>query len=307
MRKLDAAESTLPCFVVDPESIGRLPRYNPEELNVVAMDHRIRTLEKHINTLDANVVLKTANYDSLEEDVNVMKLAVGQHTERFRRMEPSRHRGGVLPPPSGTVKDTGSSRAAVPNMSAQANTDTSNSATTSGDSVSSSVSNIPAIRPADNGPSHDGTASADHQSDNVRSYSGVAGELNEQPGHIGDKFTPYRPPRRRRKDKIVSGKSTTGNTFEGAPALRRVFLFHVNSQVNDEQVKEHMDGKTMNYVSIKTMSNPDSTFKSFLITVNTTDYENTLNPELWPPNTRLRDFRMPQGGRNFNNHGAQFP
>ena len=51
MMKIDAADTPFPCFVTDPDGIGRLPRYNPEELNVIAMDQRIRALEKRFHIL----------------------------------------------------------------------------------------------------------------------------------------------------------------------------------------------------------------------------------------------------------------
>ena len=57
------------------------------ELNVVAIDQRIRSLEKHINTLEDNVTLKTSNYDDIEEDLSIVKLAVEQHIKRLRQMD----------------------------------------------------------------------------------------------------------------------------------------------------------------------------------------------------------------------------
>ena len=85
MRKMDAADVKMPTYVVDPDGIGRLPKYSPEDLNVVAMDQRIRDLEKHCMTLDATLTMKTSHYDVLEDDLNVVKLAVEQHTMEHPR------------------------------------------------------------------------------------------------------------------------------------------------------------------------------------------------------------------------------
>ena len=87
MRKMDAADVKMPTYVVDPVGIGWLPKNSPEDLNVVAMDQLIRDLEKHCMTLDATLTMKTSHYDVPEDDLNVVKLAVEQHTARFRAME----------------------------------------------------------------------------------------------------------------------------------------------------------------------------------------------------------------------------
>ena len=88
MRKMYAADDKMPTYVVDPVGIGRIPKYSPEDLNVVAMDQRIPDIEKRCVTLDATLTMKTSHYDALEDDFNVVKLAVEQHTTtRLRSME----------------------------------------------------------------------------------------------------------------------------------------------------------------------------------------------------------------------------
>ena len=66
-----------------------IPKYSPKYLNVVAMDQRIRDLEKRCVTLDAILTMNTSHYNALEGDFNVVKLTVEQHTTRFCAMEHS--------------------------------------------------------------------------------------------------------------------------------------------------------------------------------------------------------------------------
>ena len=87
IRKMDAADAKVPTHVVDPIGIGRIPKYSHEDLNVVAMDQRNRDLEKRCVTLDATLTMKTSHYDALEDDFNILKLAVEQPTTRLRAME----------------------------------------------------------------------------------------------------------------------------------------------------------------------------------------------------------------------------
>ena len=78
------------------------------------------------------------------------------------------------------------------------------------------------------------------------------------------------------------------------------FCSRVNGIVSEAIVKEHMNGKDLKYVSVKTMSKAEAVFKSFFITVEAKDYGTFMNPDVWPSGTRLRDFRMPHGGLRFN-------
>ena len=98
----------------------------------------------------------------------------------------------------------------------------------------------------------------------------------------------------------MSGKSISGNTFKGGPTTRNELLIRVSRDVSEDIVKDHMNGKDLKYVSIKTVSNVEAVFKSFLINVEAWDYGNIMNPDVWPSGTRLRDFRMPQGGLRIN-------
>ena len=59
-------------YVVDPVGIGRMSKYSPEDLNVIAMNQRIRDLEKRGVTLDATLIMKTSHYDALEDDFNIV-------------------------------------------------------------------------------------------------------------------------------------------------------------------------------------------------------------------------------------------
>ena len=50
MKKMNAADAKMPTYVVDPVGIGRLSKYSPEDLNVVAIDQRIGDFETRFVT-----------------------------------------------------------------------------------------------------------------------------------------------------------------------------------------------------------------------------------------------------------------
>ena len=70
-------------FLIYLAGIGRIPNYSLEDLNVVAMDQRIRALENHCVTLDPTLTMKASHYDALEDEFNIVKLAVEQHITRM--------------------------------------------------------------------------------------------------------------------------------------------------------------------------------------------------------------------------------
>ena len=61
MYKADAADK-LPNFVVEPQGIPRLPRLNPEKLNVVAIDQRIADLEERNHVLEIQSSVDRTKY-----------------------------------------------------------------------------------------------------------------------------------------------------------------------------------------------------------------------------------------------------
>ncbi len=85
-----------------------------------------------------------------------------------------------------------------------------------------------------------------------------------------------------------------------------MFVFRVNNEVNEDTVRDHMTGKNMQFLSLKTMSNPEALFKSFLITVSAAELSNIMDPDIWPPGAKLREFRMPPGGLQYNRNGTEF-
>ena len=309
--KLDAADVTFPSFVADPEGIGRLPRYNPEELNTIAMDQRIRALEKQFHILDASTTLKTSRVETLDEDVAIMKVAMEQHANRLRCLDNHQSTLVCTTPASGGQSCTVTANRSIPPPMHKHTTKPqvpSNKDSQQGRDPNHQPSDVSNDQPS--GVNNGQPSGVNKQSNSGGIlYSRLAGDLDRDPGDIGvDNFIPVRPPRARpkRTGRVVKGKSTSGNTFNGGPSMRHLFLFQVNNKVEVDKVREHMDGKNIKYISVKPMSNPASMFKSFLITVNSEDYNSIMDSDLWPSNTKLREFRMPRGGLKHNNHGTEF-
>ena len=223
----------------------------------------------------------------LEDDYSIVKLAVEQHTTRLRAMEhPSKgakkihHSHSVIPVQSYLPSPPGLSSAitkhsdtpSVPVRSEHGEeTETIvdfNRPSTSTSTVTAATTETPVVNP-------------ERSIGLAPSYSQLAKDLKLKPAAIRtDGFADFHPVARKRrpKAKVVAGKSISGNTFKGCPTTRNVFLFRVYRDVSGVIVKEHMNGKVLKYVSIKTMSKTEAVFKSFLITVEAKDYGTFMTP-----------------------------
>ena len=86
MYKADAA-GELPNFVVEPQGISRLPRLNPEKLNVVAIDQRIADLEERNHVLEIQSSVDRTKYLMCIDRLEHVESILQQHTNTLRIMQ----------------------------------------------------------------------------------------------------------------------------------------------------------------------------------------------------------------------------
>ena len=83
--KLDIVDDG-PLFYVNPKGIGRLPRFNPENLNVVAMDQRLSEIVDQYHILQGQVdsyrTLAIRCNNQLDDHNTVLQ----QHTNALREL-----------------------------------------------------------------------------------------------------------------------------------------------------------------------------------------------------------------------------
>ena len=86
MCKADAA-GELPNFVVEPQGIARLPRLNPEKLNVIAIDQRIADLEERNHVLEIQSSVDRTKYLMCIDRLEHVESILQQHTNTLRIMQ----------------------------------------------------------------------------------------------------------------------------------------------------------------------------------------------------------------------------
>ena len=66
-------------LVCDPSRLGRLPKSSPEDLNIVAMDERMREMEKKMNLFETKVAMNESLTDRIDIRVNSLQVSVEDH------------------------------------------------------------------------------------------------------------------------------------------------------------------------------------------------------------------------------------
>lgn len=344
MRKLDlhTAGNPVSYFVVHPHGIGRLPRYNPEELNVAAMDQRIRDLETKYRALDATLSLKCSAYDAIQDGMLAIQLDVERNANRLRcRDNTPKHNSAAQSTPAQKNTPVLSASPLNDNVPSVTVLSTCTTGSNEGHAVASTIttsahSSQPVVSSAqrDTPTCSCLTSTATTITDSSITGNTSANTTNSipnpppqtpVPGSSSSTDTKQKaafntvagdlqenPGDIQNKDKYKtvsykrkgkSGKSTSGNAFSGAPPTRNVFLYRCHSSTTEQEVITHMNGKQLKYNTIRTMSNPGAQYKSFLIVVNSDDFLNTSDGTGWPYGTKTKEFRMPKGGLKNNNGG----
>ena len=177
--KVDANDIAYPNFVCDPEGIGRVPRYSPEDLNVVAMDQRLREMETQLQIQNAKLESKIGSIEKNEDDVIHLRTVVQQHTNAIRRLDRSTQnvvQQTTEPEAGRLISHAGSDATHVLSVNSRA------------------PPHVPNVLPRAP-PSTQQTPAIPRQNVAAPSYSGVASDLNNNPGMIRDIPKPViRPP-----------------------------------------------------------------------------------------------------------------
>ena len=87
MQKLDQCGNPMQNFVTDADGVGRLPRFSPEDLNVVTLDERCRQLERLMNGMQQQLNLRTESWSKVEDQVDLMETSMTQQVRRIRGIE----------------------------------------------------------------------------------------------------------------------------------------------------------------------------------------------------------------------------
>ena len=102
---------------------------------------------------------------------------------------------------------------------------------------------------------------------------------------------------RRRKQTAVYGNAND-DTFTAGLQKHELFVFQVNKNVTEDQVKDYISKNDVTVVSIKLMTAAEAPSNSYHVVIHCMDVRPIINPEFWPTGVGCRRFRKKQQWSN---------
>ena len=70
--KVDPSETVMPSFLVDIDGYDHLPKYSPEDLNVVSINARLRELERQHTAMKSSITMNASATEKIENNVDTI-------------------------------------------------------------------------------------------------------------------------------------------------------------------------------------------------------------------------------------------
>ena len=102
---------------------------------------------------------------------------------------------------------------------------------------------------------------------------------------------------RRRKQTAVYGNAND-DTFTAGLQKHELFVFQVNKNVTEDQVKDYINNKDVTVVSIKLMTAAEAPSNSYHVVIHYMDARPIMKPEFWLTGVGCRRFRKKQQWSN---------
>ena len=121
------------------------------------------------------------------------------------------------------------------------------------------------------------------------------GDVEDGVQTVGGNFTTVT--NRRCKKTVVYGNAND-DTFTAGLQKHELFVFQVNKNVTEDQVKDYISKKNVTVVSIKLMTAAEAPSNSYHVVIHCMDVRPIMKPEFWPTGVGCRRFRKKQQWSN---------
>lgn len=293
MYKLDLNDSvTNVSFAA--RNLDRLPKYGPEELDLTSMVMRVMQLEQKHESLERKVAMNVENISTMmDAQLHVQQVCYSEvarqpvrHAtpgDKVPRVQPQ----GIPTPQSGSTERS----SLVANRQTPSPT---------GSAAGLNV-NPPAAKPSSAPASAPPGPPAPQQ-----------GNARPEPRHVGEDRiddSGFQVPRYQRRRDQRSNKTRvtpvfgSGNTstLKAGRQTRELFVFNLDRETTEEEVKIFLANNNIETTEIDCRSNEEARTKSFRVVVYSSDIDNIMKADLWPPWVGIRPyFRKRSNGRNTN-------
>lgn len=243
--------------------IKRLPRFNPEEVNLQSIVNRLASLELHVRNNQDETAHNCARITVLEEEKNSETHVSATYASKARintiGSSQQSSRGDQGKP---TPYLTGGEQAF---RSSQDKSQRSNSEilTTAGDESNSHSTKSPENKVSE----------------------------NDQLEWQTQRFERRKRIREAIKDSnVVIGTKSGGVSLECGYDVRNIFVFNVNKRYSESDISESMKKAGTEVIKITQISHKDATNKSFKICVKRADLITVMDPDYWGEGIKCREW-----------------
>jgi len=267
---LDAANKT-PNIYLNAMDLKLIPRSHPEELNNISLVDRLNRMEMKLSNLQETLDRTVADNIDLRQIVENKKSYASVVSPRPASNPPPKYTR-----PRGEDPHNSSGRNQQPVTSVDIRPVTRSATTEHG------------ARDLSDRPLFDRLVEQDRSTDT---------DGFQVPRLAAKRIRRRQPPR------IISGKKTnvTG-TIKGAPEpLRHLFIYRVDRDTVDNEVKEYISEQGFSVKEFKRVSNEEAKFKSFKLSVPVSEYDRLFDDEIWPTGFRIRQFTVRSDRSTINN------
>ena len=71
-------------------------------------------------------------------------------------------------------------------------------------------------------------------------------------------------------------------------------MYRVENTAEEQDIMDYISGKGFENISVQTMSHNESRYKSFKLSMTAAQFQELLNPIIWPTGIRVRKFIPPR-------------
>lgn len=249
-------------FIFVAINLNRLPNHAPEEINVASILQRLINVERKTATMERVIEKNTESITTLYD--------TGVHNNSY---------ANVAARPTSPSSTPGATTAASPPPSSSP--------------VAQSVAIAPAAvsGPAPEPPTRIVVSNAGPPIQRANGGARVVADPTQapQPGQPGQR------PRRPRR--TVYG-TREHNTLRSAPSTTKLFVFRINKDVTEDDIKQFLNDDGIQDSDIECVSHENANAKSFKVTLNSKDKDRVMSPDFWPDGVACRLFYERKSNEN---------
>ena len=299
----------MPCFVVKPEDIPRLPLFNAESVNVATMDSRMRNMETKLKEMDTLLKINTNDIVDHGQKLDIIDKVMIENGPQAKPKPtlpsaPSLHlmevSGDTPVRPSAPPLDVhlavlnGNGNGAEDGCG-DSSTQQKGGVMTTGSDTNLSLDVAKELKGGVMTTSSDINHSPDFATVLIRGPNRSPDDGN------GTSDLGFQKPREhqrkeehRNRRRVIVGTASNcmikGGTRRYSGPISSLFIYNVDRSVTDDLFIKHMEEKGVKYLHCKRVSHIESRTASYKVLIPRDKFNECMDGDKWPENSKIREY-----------------